>query len=745
MRPFFALLVLVLLPIPAAPQGWIEPPILPRPLPRPGPMPNVEKVRTSVTVRITDRVARVEVQELFRNNGGGLAEGDYLYPLPGEAVFSDVSLFQGEEELKGETMDARTARTIYEEIVRRHRDPALIELAGHGLLRARVFPIAAGETRMMTLRYTQVLARAGDALRFRYLAGASRPATTGGVGPRLIDERQAPRHGHADDAPLSFTLVAEDAARFGEPFSPTHRLRVSSDGGRLSVRPAEELSGSFDVFLPLAAADVGIALATHRVNGEDGYFMLTLSPGNVRGTPAPRDVAVVLDVSGSMAGEKMEQARQAIHRLLDSLNPNDRFRLLAFSNRVDVPRREWTAASPPAIAEARAWVDGLHASGGTGMSAALDEAFRTPSEEGRLHLAIVITDGLPTVGETDPDRIAARAEAARGSARIFTFGVGYDVHTYLLERLAAAGRGTVDYVGPGQDVEEAVGSLATRIGHPVLVDLRFAGSPVRLKDMQPTQLPDLYAGQELVVFGRYQPGEGDGAGEVSIAGTREGRVQRFAARLEFPARAASGEYIPRLWAARRIGDLMRTIRIEGETPDRVAEVRELALRYGLLSEYTSHLVQEPGNTVVFSGVPPVIPQAPVAVSGQAAVASAQIAAARREVRTAADVIAAESVAGGTLAARDDRRIVAGRAFRLESGAWLDIAHRPQARMVVLEPFSRAYFDVISQLPELRPYLSAFEAVTVAGGRVSIRVSAGGRDTLSAPELAALVRDFRAAR
>jgi Ca-activated chloride channel family protein len=697
------------------------------------PPQRVEKVRTSVTVRVADRVARVEVQESFRNTGGGLAEGDYLYPLPGEAVFTDVSLYQGEEELKGETMDAGRARAIYEEIVRRHRDPALIELAGHGLLRARVFPIGPGETRSVTLRYTQVLARAGDALHFRYLAGAAR-STAAGRSPREAGDREA--------VPLSFTLVSDEAARFAEPFSPTHRLRVSRDGGRLVVRAAEELSGSFDVFLPLAGSDVGIALATHRVDGEDGYFMLTLSPGRVRGTPAPRDVAVVVDVSGSMSGGKMEQARQALHRLLGTLNPRDRFRLIAFSNRVEAFRREWAGATRAAVTEAGGWIDGLNASGGTNIAGALDEALRTPGGEGQLHLVIVITDGLPTVGETDPDRIAARVEGARGEARIFAFGVGYDLHTHLLERMAAAGRGTVDYVEPGRDVEEAVGSLASRISHPVLMDLRFTGSPARLKDVQPTRLPDLYAGQELVVFGRYEAGRGDMAGDLSITGRRDGRDERFAARVEFPEHAASGAYIPGLWAARTIGELMRTIRLEGATPERIAGVRELALRHGLLSEYTSYLVQEPNQRGIVGGVPAPA-AAPVAVTGEAAVTAAQLAATRRDARTVLDVQRAERAAGASMSpARGDQRLVAGRSFRLESGVWIDVGHTNRARVVAIEPFSGAYFAVLARLPELRPYWSTFEAVTVAGGQVSIRVASGGRAELTADELEKLVGDFR---
>jgi Ca-activated chloride channel family protein len=164
MRTLITLSAAVLIAAPVAAQGWIEP--------LPGRRPSaVQKLRSSVSVTVTGRVALVEVEEWFENRGGGLGEGDYLYPLPGEAVFSNFSLFQGDQELRGETMEAGRARSIYEEIVRRKRDPALIELVGHGLIRARIFPINAGETRKITLRYTQVLSRAGDALQFQYAAG----------------------------------------------------------------------------------------------------------------------------------------------------------------------------------------------------------------------------------------------------------------------------------------------------------------------------------------------------------------------------------------------------------------------------------------------------------------------------------------------------------------------------------------------------------------------------------------------
>ncbi|MEJ2504201.1 MAG: VIT domain-containing protein, partial [Gemmatimonadota bacterium] len=527
------LALLLLAPAGGAAQGWIDP--LPRSVDA-----GVVKLSTDVRVQVEGRVAQVVVEEWFENRGGALGEGDYLYPLPGEAVFSNFSLYQGDRELRGETMDAGAARSIYEEIVRKRRDPALIELVGHGLIRARVFPIQPGERRRITLRYTQVLERAGDAVQFRYGAGRRSP------GP-VLREELPPGHPGAAAAPrISFALEADGEA-WGEPFSPTHRLDIDRADGRLRVRPASDLTGDFSVFLPVAGAAVGLSVAAHHPSGEDGYFMLTLSPGAGRGGATPRDVTAVVDVSGSMSGAKLDQTKAALRQLLGSLGDDDRFRLIAFSNRVRATGNGWSRPTPEEVREARRWIDGLVADGGTNIAGALEEALRLETPDDRLPVVVFLTDGLPTVGERDPERIAAAADARRGAARVFAFGVGYDVNTYLLDRLGEAGRGSTAYVEPGEDVERALSVLASKITHPVLTDLAIDGAPVRLEEVYPGALPDLFAGEELVVFGRYA---GAGGGELRVRGRRSGRTERFAVAAEFPASTAANDYIPRLWAAR---------------------------------------------------------------------------------------------------------------------------------------------------------------------------------------------------
>lgn len=725
------LLVLAfLLPLSLTAQGWIQPD-------RPGPGVQVERLRSHVQVRVVDRVAHVEVEEWFRNRGGGIGEGVYLYPLPGETVFQGYSLFQGDLELTGETMDADEARSIYEEIVRRQLDPALIELVGHGLVRARVFPFGPGETRRITLRYTQLLDRAGDALELRYVAGGA------GI---------LPRAGVVSDPgtevkPFTFSVTVEDGNRFLDPFSPTHELRFAREEGELRIRPAVDLRGSFVLFLPLAGAPVRLALATHRPSSEDGYFMLSLSPGEVAAAGMPRDLTAVVDVSGSMSGEKIEQTRRALHQLLGSLGPDDRFRLIRFSNGVEVFSRGWTPATAAELRDARRWADDLRAHGGTNMDGALEEACREEPSRGRLPVVVFLTDGLPTVGERSPEVIADRADRLRGEARVFAFGVGYDVDTYLLDRLTVAGRGNVQYVGPGEDVEHAVGLLAMKIRHPVLADLELEGLPVRVREVYPTRIPDLFAGEELTLFGRYA---GTGQGTVTVAGSREGRPARFTAHASFPAHAPGNDYIPRLWAARKIGELTREVRLGGPDPELVEEIRQTALRYGILTEYTSYLVLEPDAVAGGPVAPPALrQQSPRA--GREAVLGAAASGRAREARTAADVAAMEAMAvdaagertGATKADGTDLQVVAGRAFVLRDGQWVDRLHDGAVRTLEVEVFSPAYFRLLQALPELRGWWGVLHPVTVAGRNVSLRVGETGASTLSGEEVQRIVREFRA--
>ena len=694
----------------ASAQGWIEPI---RPLPR----GSIERIRSAVQVAVAGRIARVTVEEWFRNTGPGLGEGTYLYPLPGEAVFSDFSLWQGDRELKGETMDATQARGIYETIVRQKRDPALIELAGHGLLRARVFPINPGETRKITLRYTQILDRAGDAWRFRYVGGPSGSA-----------------------ASRSFRLEVDSAARFGEPYSPTHRVAVTRSGGRLAVTLADSSwSGDLELLLPLARGLVGMSLLTQQPVGEDGSFMLLLAPGQAaQAVTLRRDLVAVLDVSGSMSGEKLDQAKAALVQLLGTLRPSDRFRVITFSSDVRRYAPAWTDAAGEHVRDAQQWVRALSAEGGTNMAGALGEAFAAAPAEGALGVVVFLTDGMPTVGETDPERIANAAEQNRGAFRVFSFGIGYDVNTYVLDRLTERARGTTEYIQPGGDIERAVGSLAAKVSSPVLTDLALRADGADLYDVQPGSLPDLFAGDELVVFGRFR-GVGRGEWGVAVTGRRNGHEERFATSAAATPQSGA-DYIPQLWAARKVGALTREIRLHGQNPEIMNELERLALRYGILTEYTSYLVQEPNQVVVRPPFDRIAP-APAAQVGALSVDRA-----RREAKSAAVANAAEAAdmdeaVRGRLAGQASRR-VGGHLFVRRDSVWTDVAHGDSLPVVRVAAFSDAYFALLRALPELVKPAALEPAVLVAGRRVSIKIEPGGKSTWQDGELERLVREFR---
>lgn len=729
-------------------QGWIEPGV-----DRTGFA--VDKVRSEVTVRVMGRVAEIEVSEWFLNDGPRLAEGQYLYPLAGEAVFEGFSLYQGETELRGEIMDADRAREIYESIVRRRADPALIELAGQGLVRARVFPIQPGETRKVSLRYTQVLERAGNALQLQYAGGIR-----GGAQTTAGDVRRA----RPEQVETTFRVTVEECEGFLDPFSPTHTLDFDRAGDRMVVSVEEEIVGRLSIFLPLAGDAVGMSVATHRPVGDDGYFMLTVSPDRERGEVQPRDLTVVMDVSGSMSGEKIEQARDALHRLLATLSPDDRFRFLSFSSAVRAHERGWTEARPRALDDARAWVDRLQADGGTNIEGALTEAFRLESPDDRLPMVVFLTDGLPSVGMESPEDLARLAETRSGRARVFAFGVGYDVNTQLLDRIGSAGRGDTDYVAPGENVERALSLLATKIRYPVLTDLSVAGGPVDLSEIYPVRIPDVFAGEELVLFGRF---DGDGQGQVTVHGERMGRELEFSTEVLFPEATDANDYLPRLWASRKLGYLERQVWTEGLTDELADEIRTLALRYGLPSQYTAYLVQEPELTAQnvpgenmlqrlnrgfrsAMGGSGSVANAPAAAptSGADAVQAASVARRMRKMESSSDLAAAEEERmEGVLSDLDDsveRDAVAGRIFEMRDGVWTDVNHAEAAKTIEIVAFSPAWFDLLEALPEIEAVLRAHENVVVAGVERSLKIGTEGAETLSAQELQEVVRDFRSA-
>ena len=682
-------------------------------------------VRTSSRVRadLDGRVVRYEVTETYTNRGGRVGEADFMLPLPKGAAFEDLALSINGEMVTGETMNADRARGIYEEIVRKMRDPALVEWMGHGLLRTRIFPIQPGEEKRVVVRFRAIAEREGDALRLDWLGDRR----TGDPGDNS-----------------SFTFSYPDDATLGNAYSPTHALQSSHEQNRRVAR-VDDARGPVTVLVPVRSrSTAAISLLANARTGEDGFALITLSPPaqNVRATP--RDIVLVIDVSGSMSGRKIEQARAAGRQLLQTLTPSDRFRLIDFSSDVRSFRDGWTVATGGNIRSAVEYLDALRANGGTNIQGALEEALGSDTPEGRLPLVLFLTDGAPTVGETRPDAIAQRAGDLRRQRRLFTFGIGADVNAALLEQLALQGRGTATFVRPEESVERAVGIVTDRLTRPVATDVHIHADGVRLYGLEPQGAIDLFAGQDLVVLARYT-GSREDATLVIEGRTSDGPV-RWTSRVAFPAHANDNAFVARLWAAQRVGYLSAERHRTGGNAELDAELRQLGERYGIPTELTSYLVTEPKtNAAQNGGGDRGVRAQPGMARPDASFANAPAAMQFEAAKAASEQRATTSV--GELdkdVLRDKKesvRMAGNRTFTLRDSVWTEARSADGVPVIRVKAFSPAYFALVQNLPELAPLFAIGERVRVFGRRVAIEVAPDGIATLDAAALADAVRNW----
>ncbi|MGH2368704.1 MAG: VIT domain-containing protein, partial [Chloroflexota bacterium] len=462
-----------------------------------------------VDVEIVDQVATTRVDQVFVNETGRDLEGTYVFPLPEDATVSDFSMWVDGEEIEGQVLSRDEARRLYESIVRRNRDPALLEYVGRGAFQARVFPVPAGGERRLQLEYSQVLAQDAGLVRYVY------PLNTERFSARPLQQ-----------ASVSVSIRSPQPLR--SVYSPSHEIDVTRAGDLTAQAVWEQANVTprkdFQLVYGVSPDPVGLHVLTHQPAGEDGYFLLLAAP-SVRppaGGPVAQDVSLVFDTSGSMAGQKIEQAKGALRHVVNRLNPQDRFNIVAFSSTTNA----FAGGMQPVSERGRAleWIDSLVASGGTNINAALVTALAADTGD-RPHTVVFVTDGLPTVGPRSAEQIVANARAAAGGrARVFPFGVGFDVNTSLLDKLAADFGGVSAYVKPDEDLEAAVSAFYSKVGSPVLTDLRLDFGGAEVYDLFPAQLPDLYAGGQLMVAGRYRlPGRFD----VTLSGRSGEEVQRY--------------------------------------------------------------------------------------------------------------------------------------------------------------------------------------------------------------------------
>jgi Ca-activated chloride channel family protein len=529
--------------------------------------------------RVRDQVAEVQVSQTFHNPNSFQLESEFLFPLPEEGAIQNFVLMVDGRELPGKLLDKDEARRIYEQIVRSKKDPALLEYMGRGLIRTSVFPIPANEDRKVTLRYTKLLPREGHVVEFAY-PFATQKFTTKPIQRLAMDVR------------------IESKEPIKSIYSPTDDVEIRRSGDHEAtvklVRHDVIPSADFRLVYTTEKGRVGASVLSYRPSeGEDGYFLLLASPEVEKpdAKPEPKSVIFVLDRSGSMSGKKIEQAKGALQFVLENLREHDTFNIVVYDDRVETFKPELQRYSEDARREALRYVQNIFPGGSTNINAALETALGLIRDDDRPHYVLFLTDGLPTAGETGEAAIAENAHKANDEhARVFSFGVGYDVNARLLDRVSGGNGGTSVYVKPDEDIEAHVSRFYEKLTSPVLTGIAVEMPGTDTNRVYPRDVPDLFQGGQLVLVGRYRD---SGPTKVVLSGKvgDERQTFRFEAELAAPG-SHRHEYVETLWAMRRVGDLIDQIDLHGASTELTQELVELSKRYGILTPYTSFLADE---------------------------------------------------------------------------------------------------------------------------------------------------------
>ena len=651
-----------------------------------------------VEVTIRDGVVTTHIDQNFRNGTGRDLEGQYVFPLPPGAVVSSFTMWVDGEALEARILDADEARAIYEDFVRRAIDPALLEYVGRDALSARIFPIPAGGERRIEITYTELLSAEAGTYRYRYPLDTERFSA-------LPLER------------VSISVDLETSTPLKAVYSPSHELELVRSSGTKAVATYEDAnvrpSQDFFLYYSVSPDDMGMTLLTYHAPNEDGFFLLIVTPPDQAATDTviAKDLVFVLDTSGSMSGEKIEQAKEALRFILDNLNADDHFAIVAFADYSQALQTQLVPVSAANTAQAKSWINRLDASGGTNIDEALPLGLSLFEENERPRFLVFLTDGEPTVGEEDPVKIAAHAAAANVTgARVFTFGVGYNVNTVLLDQLAQENRGTTTYVLPGENLEVSVSSFYRKIASPVLADIELSIDGVDVYDIHPVSFPDIFRGTQLMVLGRYR---GDGTAQIAVSGTASGHETVYTSIATFPSSALEDASLPRLWAGRKISYLLNQIRLYGESDELVDSVISLSRRYGIITPYTSFLVdavsdEEAADAVRMTTAAP--------ATGMNAVAGSSSLQALSE---------AETVQSGV----EGVRIVEDRTYFFRDGTWVDSEYIDQDTIDIVV-FSSAYFDLTSLVEWIGPHLAIGESVILRIGDVFVQIGEEGVSELT---------------
>lgn len=674
-----------------------------------------------VNVAINNGVAVTKVDEAYYNPNRRQFEGSFIYPLPGDAVVTRFAMSVNGKMQKGELLDANKARGIYTRIVRSLKDPGLLEYMGTKAFRLRIFPVPARGTKRVQIEYTRILRGTGGLFSYINPLGTDRFTS------------HPPKQ-------VTFNVVLKSRLPIKTVYCPTHKVQIIRKSDH-EVKVSYETSNyapkkDFRLFYAVSRKSFGMSIMTYRVKGEDGYFMALLAPKQKisRKDIVKKDVVFVLDRSGSMQGQKMEQAKKALRFCVNALSRGDRFNIVPFSTESENWKERLVDVSPETIRLARKYIGKLDASGGTDINGALSSALAMkPSNSKRPFMVIFLTDGEPTVGVISTEQILKNMKKRnRKGTRLFVLGIGNQLNTKLLDKLAEENRGDRSYISESENMEVKISNFYSKIAYPVLANLKLKFKGLKAYDIYPKKLPDLFRGSQLVVMGRYK---NPGMKSARLSGVINGEKHLFTYESAFAADNQKHMFLPRTWASRKIGYLLDNIRLNGMKPELKKEVARLAKKYGIITPYTSYLVLEDvrrrprsfTNRVLGGTIAPRRwgRSAEKSFSDMGASGGAGAVSASTGVRAMKKMETASEATGAYARDSQGRRAIktAGdKTFYRNGTVWTDSTYKGKGRKVSVAYLSDKYFKLLERHKILAKYFAVGEQVVVVYKGVVYKVT-----------------------
>jgi Ca-activated chloride channel family protein len=531
-----------------------------------------------VDVDINEQIAITNIDQVFYNPTKNQLQGYYIFPIPQNAVIKKFSMNINGKETNAELLDSDKARKIYEDIVRKHLDPALLEYIGNGLYKVRIFPIEPYSEKRVKISYSEMLTKDNGSIEYLYPLNtekfSSKPLKSVHVNVNIKTKNEIKN--------VYCTSHNTDIV-----YKNKNNILVSYE--EENVKPERD----FVLYFNNTKDKIGISVLTYKEKDENGFFYLDINPG-FQGLNNPiieKDVTFILDTSGSMKGDKLKQAKKALTFCIENLSSNDQFEIIRFSTEAECFFNQLKKANKENIKQAKEFIKSFEPIGGTNIEEAIKKALSEKNNKNRPHFIIFITDGKPTIGQTEENKLLEIIKKNNSDKlRIFTFGIGYEINTHLLDKITQETHSFRSYISPSEDIERKISNFFIKIQYPVLTDISLkTKGDVRFLKFYPQEIPDLFKGSSINIIGRYK---GDGDINLILKGMINDKQQSYTYKINFPKENLNNESISTLWASRRVGYLLDQIRLTGEKKEIIEEITILAKTYGIITPYTSYLIVE---------------------------------------------------------------------------------------------------------------------------------------------------------